>query len=123
MPCVHTTFLAAIGSHPGAPTSRPSNFVMDILAALLLAAAVFAQAPEVTTANALFAYGPMGIILCWFMFRGEAALKEIRGLGNRIDGLTRAMLVDVLSRDNAGTHTRETAQAMLTKLESRPTRD
>ncbi len=90
-----------------------------LLAALILAAVSLAQLPEVTAGNALFAYGPMGIIICWFMFRGEAVLKEIRGLANRIDGLTRAMLVDVLSRDNSGPHARETAQAMLTKIEGR----
>lgn len=63
----------------------------------------------------------MGIIICWFMFRGEAVLKEIRSLSNRIDGLTKAMLVDVLSRDNSGAHTqtRSIAQEMLSKIQAR----
>lgn len=67
----------------------------------------------------LFVYGPMGLVLAWFMLRGEAVVREIRALAHRIDGLTKAMLIDVLSREHAGSSTREAAREMLTKIEDR----
>lgn len=87
---------------------------------IFLASLILAQgSPELTLGNGLLVYGPMGLVLAWFMLRGEAVVKEIRGLGHRIDGLTKALLVDVLSREHAGSKTREAAREMLDKIEDR----
>lgn len=67
-------------------------------------------------------YGPMGVMLLWFMARGEKLVGEIRSLSHRIDGLTRALLMDMVNRDNVGPATRAAAQAEITKIEERMTR-
>lgn len=70
-------------------------------------------------ATALYTYGPMGIILGWFMWRGEKLAGEVRGLAHRIDGLTRALLVDMLNRENSGPATRRYAEEALAKINAR----
>ncbi len=78
-----------------------------------------AAAPE----SLLLTYGPLGIILGWFMWRAESKMDkipaELRTLGHRLDGLTRALLADVISREN--THNpkaREIAQNMLADMDA-----
>ncbi len=71
----------------------------------------------------LLTYGPMGALLLWFMFRGEKLVGEIRGLAHRIDGLTRALLMDMISRDSVGSATKAAAQAEIAKIEARLPRD
>ena len=66
----------------------------------------------------LYTYGPLGIFCAWLMWRGERVYDGLNKLSHRIDGLTRAMLVDVLSRDTGPT-THKTAQEMLSKIEAR----
>lgn len=71
----------------------------------------------------LYTYGPLGVITAWFMWRGEklgnTVVSEIRELSHRIDGMTRAMLADVISRDGVGQHTQSIARDMLAKIEAR----
>lgn len=67
----------------------------------------------------LYTYGPMGIVLAWFMFRGEKLAGEIRSLAHRIDGLTRAMLMDMVNRDTCGDQAKRMAQEEIAKIESR----
>lgn len=67
----------------------------------------------------LLTYGPMGAILLWFMARGEKLVSEIRSLSHRIDGLTRALLMDMVSRDNVGPATKAQAQQEIAKIEAR----
>lgn len=67
----------------------------------------------------LLTYGPMGVVLAWFMWRGEKLSGEIRSLAHRIDGLTRALLMDLVNRDSAGPATKAAAQAEITKIEAR----
>ena len=90
-----------------------------LLAGLLIPFTLGQAAPALNAANALWIYGPMYAMLGWFMLRGERIMSEIRVLSHRIDGLTKAMLVDVLSRENAGSQTRQTAQEMLAKINTR----
>ena len=71
---------------------------------------------ELNPLNVLVVYGPMGVMLAWFMLRFE---KMMSTLSHRFDGLTRAMLVDVLSRENVGHSTKKTAQEMLSKIAAR----
>ncbi len=67
----------------------------------------------------LLAYGPMGVILAWFMIRGEKLVLEIRSLSHRIDGLTRALLMDLVSRDSVGVQTKVQARAEIAKIDAR----
>lgn len=67
----------------------------------------------------VFNHGPVVAVLAWFMLRGEKIVLEIRSLSHRIDGMTKAMLVDVLSRDSCGPSAREMAREMLAKIQAR----
>ena len=77
-------------------------------------------AQVVAESQALYIYGPLGIFCAYFILRGEKmgniVLKEMRSLSHRIDGMTRAMLVDVLSREGIGGHARLEAEKMLAKI-------
>jgi hypothetical protein len=71
--------------------------------------------------NALVIYGPMGIMLAWFAWRAENRLDDIvssvRKLGHRIDGVTRAMLVEVVSRPDGNHKSKQIAQDLLEDIE------
>lgn len=84
----------------------------------VIIASVLAQIAQ-DNASALLAYGPLGVICAWFMFRAEKLFGEIRALGHRIDGLTRALLVDLTERDSCGHRTKEFAQEEIAKIEAR----
>lgn len=83
--------------------------------------------------NALVIYGPMGVTLAWFMWRAEKKLEEVAlraekrsdqvmehlgRLSHRINGITKAMLMDVISRDNHHGAAKEAAQRMLVEMEA-----
>lgn len=75
---------------------------------------------QITSDNQLLvAYGPLGIICAWFMWRNEKLITEIRTLSHRIDGMTRAMLAETLGRENTTPGARKVAQDMLNRIESR----
>lgn len=80
---------------------------------------LISQVAAVDPASLLLTYGPMGIILGWFMIRGEKLVIEIRGLSHRIDGLTRALLMDLVSRDSVGIQTKAQARAEIAKIDAR----
>jgi hypothetical protein len=84
---------------------------------------LLAQVADVATANAplLYTYGPMGIVLGWFMLRGEKLIVEIRSLSSRIDSLTRALLVDTIDRDTCGEHAKQFARDSIAQIDSRDT--
>lgn len=69
----------------------------------------------------MLTYGPMGLICGWLMVRAEKkfdlVIAHLGRLSHRIDGLTRAMLADVLSRDSTGDVARKIAQEMLDKMD------
>lgn len=72
---------------------------------------------EASPATILVAYGPMGVMLGWFMLRYEKVIGELRRLSHRIEGLSKAMLVDVLSRETAGSTARTKAIEILNKMD------
>lgn len=80
--------------------------------------AVIAQAVS-DNGSMLIAYGPLGIICGWFMLRCEKLFTEIRGLAHRIDGLTRALLVDMINRESCGAQTKAYAQEAIAKIDAR----
>ncbi len=80
---------------------------------------IIAQFAAVDPTSVLLTYGPMGVILMWFMIRGEKLVVEIRGLSHRIDGLTRALLMDLVSRDSVGVQTKAQARAEIAKIDAR----
>ncbi len=75
--------------------------------------------PDVNSTTLIVAYGPMGIMLAWFMWRFEAMVKAFRGLSHTIDGMTKAMLVEVMSRPGSTNAARQTASEMLSKMEQK----
>lgn len=79
--------------------------------------------PEPSILALLVAYGPMGIVLAWFLIRFERLPKAFATLSHRIDGLTRAMLLDVASRENCGNGSKRIANEMLAKIEARSERE
>ena len=70
-------------------------------------------------APSLLTYGPLGVICAWFMLRGEKVVAEIRFLAHRIDGLTKALLVDMTERDTCGLNTKRYAREEIAKIEAR----
>lgn len=80
---------------------------------------LIAQAVAVDPGSILLTYGPMGIVLGWFMLRGEKLVVEIRSLSHRIDGLSKALLMDLMSRDSVGIQTKAQARAEIAKIDAR----
>lgn len=64
-------------------------------------------------------YGLLGTVLAYFMYQGTKLGGEIRSLAHRIDGLTRAMLMDMVNRDGVGSQTKRHAQDALNKIDAR----
>ena len=63
--------------------------------------ALLAQIAQIADDHSiLFAYGPMGVMLAWFMLRGEKLIKEVRDFGHKIDGLRLALLANTISNAN-----------------------
>ena len=87
---------------------------------MTFAAMISAIVGQLTENSAsLYTYGPMGVVLGWFMWRGEKLVGEIRSLAHRIDGLTRAMLMDMVNRDTCGDQAKRMAQEEIAKIERR----
>ncbi len=78
-------------------------------------------------ASVLLTYGPLGVVCAWLMWkieRMEKSMVESLGtrlgdLAHRIDGLTRAMLVDMTERESAGERTKEYAREAIAKIDAR----
>lgn len=70
-------------------------------------------------APALLQYGPLGAMCLWFMFRCERLFGEISSLGHRIDGLTKALLVDMANRESCGIQTKVYAKEAIAKIDAR----
>lgn len=76
--------------------------------------------PPVGIAELLVQYGPLGLILAWFMLRMEPAMLAMR---RAVDRLTRAYLLDVVSRPGASPAVKKLATDALQELntaEKRP---
>lgn len=85
-----------------------------------LGALASAQIPvEVNLSSILVFYGPMGGMIVWFMWRFEKMITEIRRLGHRFDGMTRALLVDTIDRESSTPFVRDHARKMLSEIEER----
>jgi hypothetical protein len=77
--------------------------------------------------SALLTYGPLGCFCAWLMWRAErveAKITEkvgdkISDLAHRIDGLTRAMLVDMAERETTGRNTKQYARDAIAKIDAR----
>lgn len=80
-----------------------------------------AQIADVNPTTVLVAYGPMGVMLAWFMWRFEAMIKAFRGLSHQIEGMSKALLVEVMSRPSTSPSTRQVATDLLADYE-KPTK-
>lgn len=67
----------------------------------------------------LYVYGPMGVFCGWLMWRDEKRAGDQRSLSHRIDGLTRALLVDMTERDSCGPHAKRYAREEIAKIDAR----
>ena len=67
--------------------------------------------------TSLYTYGPMGLVLGWFMLRGEKVIIEIRSLRQCIEGLTRAILVEFVTRDDVGEHVKTYARSEIERMD------
>lgn len=66
--------------------------------------------------TSLLTYGPLGVICIWLMLRDEKRDQSIRDLSHRINGLSKALLLDILGRP-VDAPTRQLAKDMLDKAE------
>lgn len=81
---------------------------------------ILAQVAQVAAEHqALYTYGPLGIICGWLMWRDEKRAADNRSLAHQIGTLTKALLVDMLERDSCSDHTRRYAQEEIARLEER----
>ncbi len=83
--------------------------------------AVLAQVmSQVTSDNTmLYTYGPLGVFCGWLMWRDEKRAADHRSIGHRLDGLTKALLVDMAERDSCGIQTKKYARAEIEKINAR----
>ena len=65
----------------------------------------------------------MGLMLAWFMLRGEKLASKVADLAHRIDGLTKALLVDMIDRDTVGPHVKAYAKETIAKIDARAESD
>lgn len=80
--------------------------------------AILAQT-VIENSSMLLTYGPLGAMCVWFMLRAEKVFTEIRDLAHRIDGLTKALLIDMTNRDTCGVQTKEYAREAIAKIDAR----
>ena len=86
-------------------------------------------------------YGLVGTVLGWFMYMAtkvpaaihkasedatgkiqvefQNVMSELKSVSHRTDGLTRAMLMDLVNRDSIGPLTRAKAQEEIAKIDAR----
>ena len=74
---------------------------------------------QIDMQNVLFAYGPMGVMLGWFMLRGEKLIKEVRDFGHKIDGLRLALLANTISNANTPPALRSFCDAEIARVEAK----
>ncbi len=72
---------------------------------------------------ALTVYGPMGIMLAWFMWRGEKVAGKLADLAHRIDGLTKALLLEMIDRDSLGAGTQKYIHETIAKIDARAAKE
>ena len=96
---------------------------------------IIAQAASAALGDPLlYTYGPLGIFTCWLMWRDEKRAAQIkrnedrtydmqRDVMHRIDGLTKALLVDLIERETSGHETKRYAADAIQKIDARSARD
>jgi hypothetical protein len=77
---------------------------------------IIAQVQSIDLQAVLFAYGPMGVMLAWFMLRGEKLIKEVRDFGHKIDGLRLALLANTISNANTPEALRRFCDAEIARM-------
>lgn len=64
--------------------------------------------------NALVQYGPMGVVLAWFLFRTE---NRLGGIERALDRVSRAQMLDLVSRPETPPAVRRQAERLLKEVE------
>ena len=84
--------------------------------------AFISQVAQQVSVDSVAPLAPLGLlasILAWFMHHGAKLPSEIRNLSHRIDGLTKAMLVDMVERESTGMHTKSYCRQEIAKIDER----
>lgn len=74
---------------------------------------------QVAVDNPLATFGLAGLVIGWMMIFIDKLRSELRTLSHRIDGMTRALLIDLISRDSIGPLAKQMAREELAKIEAR----
>lgn len=90
-----------------------------------IVAEILAQAEGINWTGVVAQNGPLGVMCAWLMFRVEKKVEsvalevitELHVLGHRINGMTRAMLADVASRETTGNAIKVLIATEMKKLE------
>lgn len=85
----------------------------------MFAIIAYALAQTAAESPILLGYGPLGVVCLWLMYRDERRGNESRAVGHRIDGLTKALLVDMTERESCGVNTKRYAREEIAKIEAR----
>lgn len=64
--------------------------------------------------NALVQYGPMGLVLAWFLLRTE---NRLGGIERALDRMNRAQMLDLVSRPETAPAVRRQAEQLLKEVE------
>lgn len=83
------------------------NTALQVIAQSAGEASLFAQ------------YGLLGAVLGWFMYHGSKLPSEIRALAHRVEGLTRALLVDMSERESSGIHVKRHCRDEIARIDAR----
>ena len=67
----------------------------------------------------LIQYGGLGCVLVWFMVRGERVFSKLSDLSHRIDGLTKALLVDMIEKDHTSISVKKYAKETIARIDAR----
>ena len=106
------------------------NMKLFIMSAYTLGLAEIAVAGD---GGALLTYGPLGIITAWLMYRDEKRATAFRDsetrnaqhhhdILHRIDGLTKALLVEKIESDATSDYVRKYASETIARIDARAQR-
>ena len=77
----------------------------------------------IDAAPALTVFGPMGLMLAWFALRAEKVFTKLADLAHRIDGLTKALLVDMIEREHTGSAVKTYAKEQIARIDARSAKE
>ena len=74
---------------------------------------------QIAAENPLATYGLAGILLSWALWFINQLRQDLKDLAHRLDGLTRALLVDMAERDSIGERTKQYCRDAIAAIDAR----